>query len=145
MNTGPTLSGSELGGSSASEVRPQRIQLSRAKGWRMPSNTVKVDRSTRWGNPFIYSDSDPVRLAYYADYRKNVELWMGWPVADVDTAVRAFREMCAPDMAVAARRLLRGKNLACWCPIGSPCHADVLLDLANAASIGGVTHLGERG
>ena len=26
---------------------------------------------------------------------------------------------------------LRGKNLACWCPLGSPCHADVLLELAN--------------
>lgn len=32
--------------------RPIRIQLSRAKGWRMPSNTMKVDRSTVWGNPF---------------------------------------------------------------------------------------------
>lgn len=27
---------------------------------------------------------------------------------------------------------LRGKNLACWCPVGSPCHADVLLRIANA-------------
>jgi hypothetical protein len=26
---------------------------------------------------------------------------------------------------------LRGKNLACWCPLDQPCHADVLLDLAN--------------
>ena len=32
---------------------PKRIQLSRKKGWRMPPNTVKVDRSTKWGNPFI--------------------------------------------------------------------------------------------
>ena len=31
---------------------PARIQLRRAKGWRMPENTVKVDRSTPWGNPF---------------------------------------------------------------------------------------------
>lgn len=27
---------------------------------------------------------------------------------------------------------LRGKNLACWCPLDQPCHADVLLELANA-------------
>ena len=33
--------------------QPKRIQLSRAKGWRMPANTVKVDRSTKWGNPFV--------------------------------------------------------------------------------------------
>jgi integrase len=34
-------------------TRPLRIQLSRKKSWRMPPNTVKVDRSTKWGNPFI--------------------------------------------------------------------------------------------
>ncbi len=26
---------------------------------------------------------------------------------------------------------LRGKNLACWCPLDQPCHADALLELAN--------------
>jgi len=26
---------------------------------------------------------------------------------------------------------LRGKNLMCWCEIGAPCHADVLLEIAN--------------
>jgi hypothetical protein len=26
---------------------------------------------------------------------------------------------------------LRGKDLACWCPLNQPCHADVLLRLAN--------------
>lgn len=34
---------------------------------------------------------------------------------------------------------LRGKNLACWCPIGAPCHADVLLELANAPIDGTTT------
>jgi hypothetical protein len=34
------------------EVRPVRVQLSRRKGWRMPPNTMKVDRSTGFGNPF---------------------------------------------------------------------------------------------
>jgi hypothetical protein len=29
---------------------------------------------------------------------------------------------------------LRGKNLACYCRIGQPCHADVLLELANRAT-----------
>jgi hypothetical protein len=28
-------------------------------------------------------------------------------------------------------RQLRGKNLACWCKPGQPCHADILLELAN--------------
>ncbi len=26
---------------------------------------------------------------------------------------------------------LRGKNLACWCEAGEPCHADVLIEIAN--------------
>lgn len=31
---------------------PQRIQLSRAKGWRKPENTVVVARPSKWGNPW---------------------------------------------------------------------------------------------
>lgn len=38
--------------------KPQRIQLKRTKGWRMPPGTVKVDRSTRWGNPFRIGAAD---------------------------------------------------------------------------------------
>ncbi len=30
------------------------------------------------------------------------------------------------------RAELRGKDLACWCPLDGPCHADVLLEIANA-------------
>ena len=26
---------------------------------------------------------------------------------------------------------LRGKDLCCWCPLDQPCHADVLLEIAN--------------
>ena len=35
----------------------------------------------------------------------------------------------------AVKRLLeplRGRDLVCWCPLDKPCHADVLLELANA-------------
>ena len=31
---------------------PTRIQLRRTKGWRMPAGTVKVDRTTAFGNPW---------------------------------------------------------------------------------------------
>jgi hypothetical protein len=99
---------------------PDRITLSRAKGWRMPENTVKVDRSTIWGNPFRVGE------AHY-------------PTASI--AVARFRAALtqspapAPDshMGRILARLpeLRGKNLACWCRTGEPCHADVLLELAN--------------
>jgi hypothetical protein len=35
---------------------PKRIQLSRNKGWRMPPGAVKVDRSTKWGNPWKWME-----------------------------------------------------------------------------------------
>ena len=37
----------------ARTLMPERVQLRRTKGWRLPENTVKVDRSTKWGNPFV--------------------------------------------------------------------------------------------
>jgi hypothetical protein len=34
-----------------------------------------------------------------------------------------------------ARRELGGRDLVCWCPIDQPCHADVLLEIANQESV----------
>ena len=98
---------------------PKRVRLCRDEGWRMPENTVKVDRSTKWGNPF----------------RVGIDA-----VSHVD-AVIAFDTALANDLIdYPDPRELRGKNLACWCPLidkdGNrvPCHADVLLELANATT-----------
>lgn len=87
---------------------PVRIQLKRSKGWKMPPDTVKVDRSTKWGNP----------------YRIGTCL-----IPDAKAAVDAFAaNLPLGDFA----QELRGKNLACWCRLEQPCHADVLLRVANA-------------
>lgn len=108
-------------------MKPQRIQLSRRKGWRMPENTVRVARPGMWGNRFIVSPKVKPGSRSGCDYIC---------VPTVEDAVECYRlymveqmqlHQCVRD-AVAE---LRGKNLACWCPIGSPCHADVLLELAN--------------
>lgn len=103
---------------------PKRIQLSRAKGWRMPPGTVKVDRSTGYGNPFVVG-----------------QVAMSWPARgvapkDAAEAVHFFRAgvvriLAKDDAALDALLNLRGKNLACWCALDVPCHADVLLELAN--------------
>jgi len=87
-------------------TRPIRIQLSRAKGWRMPTNTVKVTRPGAWGN---YAGSTR------ADFERDL--------AEMPNADRAFY--------LDKVKELRGKNLACWCKPGAACHADVLLELAN--------------
>lgn len=98
---------------------PERIQLSRKKGWKMPPNTVIVDRRTKWGNPFTLQKKDDLS---------------GSPVP-VDLArqcaVANFRNFVDRQLWKEARDELRGKNLACWCPKNSPCHADVLLEIAN--------------
>ncbi len=93
---------------------PDRIQLSRAKGWRMPPNTIKVDRTTKWGNPFSV-ESLPAHARTPAD---AFDPWI--------------RSAAGATIAQQARVALRGKNLACWCKIGAACHADVLLRIANA-------------
>jgi hypothetical protein len=91
-------------------LMPARIQLKRTRGWRMPPNTVKVDRTTRFGNPFpiTAARSRKDALAAFADYLRHRL-----------TKEPAFLEP------------LRGKNLACWCPPDQPCHADILLEAAN--------------
>ena len=52
-------------------MKPKRIQLSRAKGWRMPENTVKIDRATKWGNPFVIGE-DGTREECIEKYRRFV-------------------------------------------------------------------------
>lgn len=105
---------------------PERIQLSRARGWRLPENTVKVDRTTIWGNPF-HTHGDGRRMENglaVSLFRSMIEKTGGW-MANVRGG------QISVDRADVVREL-RGKNLACWCKPGEQCHADVLLELANA-------------
>ncbi len=93
--------------------KPVRIQLRRTKGWRMPPNTVKVTRPSKWGNP--------IRAAKGASAQLVVDAYRAWLTTHPDGRATALRHI----------EELRGKNLACWCPLDQPCHADVLLELAN--------------
>ncbi len=95
--------------------KPVRVQLSRRKGWRMPPNTRKVDRTTKFGNPYQGgADGDGDRAMLVARFR-------AWLYRPEQAGHRAE-----------VRAELAGKNLACWCPPDGPCHADVLLELANS-------------
>jgi len=89
----------------------------------MPPNTVKVTRPGPWGNPFRIGDAVHRGPAFSG----KDEL-----VRDAAHAVRLFRASLWNLKDVARLAVLRGKNLACFCPLDQPCHADVLLDLANA-------------
>lgn len=141
--------------------KPYRVQLSRRKGWRMPENTVTVTRPGKWGNPFNFKSSEYCWVALSLGCRgdpagrqeasvKAFRDWIDHPngrIAKTDFGVviegrdKKGRLKKAPIGARATAGLspkhddiraeLGGKNLACWCAIGSPCHADVLLELAN--------------
>lgn len=137
---------------------PVRIQLSRRKGWRMPENTVKVDRTTKWGNPFDFRKSEHCWTALAFDCR-------GDPAGRREASVKAFREWIEPEPGKRTKEqemqvglkgkdgkfhgiaprvtaglspgideiqaALRGKSLGCWCNFDGPCHADVLLEISN--------------
>lgn len=118
---------------------PERIQLSRAKGWRKPENTVVVSRPSKWGNPFAVGQHTHLwhrsGAAPYGFYRDTFK------VERADQAVSLYRslltnpEVWRDEAHIWPLAELRGKNLACWCAIGRPCHADVLLELANGDSL----------
>ena len=101
--------------------QPHRVQLRRTKGWRMPPDTVKVDRSTIWGNPFVVGRDGGDRAECVARFAR---LLAGDCVSQAEQLWRA--------RALAHRGELKGKNLACWCALDEPCHADALLRFASA-------------
>ncbi len=102
---------------------PVRIQLHRTKGWRMPPNTVSVARPGRWGNPY----KEGITPGNYASwFRADVTMEMGHEAPSEDHPWSRHLHWIAHNLHV-----LRGHNLACFCPLDQPCHADVLLELAS--------------
>lgn len=113
-------------------MKPVRIQLSRKKGWRMPPNTVNVARPGKWGNPWVvWRDDDGQWLCSNMPSHEKVPD----KARGIALAVKRHADWwCGRLYAFGTATILselRGKNLACWCPLGAPCHADVLLELAN--------------
>lgn len=98
---------------------PKRIQRKRTKGWRMPERAVYVGRPTMWGNRW--------RIGVHSNL-------LGRNVKTVEEAVALYRRLAWPEPHHHAwiRENLRGKDLVCWCRLDRPCHADVLLEIANA-------------
>lgn len=88
----------------------KRVQRKRVKGWRMPPNTVYVGRPTKYGNPFKVTRKDG------SIYREG--------------ALRMYERHLENQLIKDPHFLdaVRGKDLACWCPLNKPCHADVLLE-----------------
>lgn len=74
----------------------------------VPSGAVYVGRPTQWGNPF--------RIGVHGNRAEVIRKY--------EVYLRS-----RPDL-LAQLTDLRGRDLVCWCA-PAPCHADVLLKLAN--------------
>lgn len=111
----------------------------------MPPNTVYVGRGSRWGNPFVVGQPSGVFPEGTGRLGKAETLIAS---LTLEQAIQFYRDALQgyltpemyPEGHVFRERIrhydlwsmLHGRNLACWCPLDQPCHADVLLELANA-------------
>ena len=127
-------------------AKPVRVQLSRKKGWRMPPNTISVARPTMFGNPYWDVRRYGLDLCLQAfrntatgywtpgivpEGHPHRDSWLDWIYKDHCAWLERIHKFYRHPTE-AARTALRGKNLACWCALDKPCHADVLLEIANA-------------
>lgn len=129
-------------------AEPKRIQRKRTKGWKAPEGAVYVGRPTNWGNPFYQwmgKGDDEIGAAYEA---RLFSEWLSGTLTDDVLFAKLAGHKGGVSAILASSKImrlgkqraaimaglsaLRGKTLMCWCPEGSPCHADVLLELANA-------------
>lgn len=120
---------------------PKRIQRTRQKGYRMPEGAVYVGRPTKWGNPFLLG---PVAASFPSLTEEEVARFVvndfRFLVDHGRASVPVTDRLSGPGVTVTypsvaeIRAELRGKDLACWCPLSSPCHADVLIELAAGES-----------
>lgn len=122
---------------------PKRIQMSRQRPWRAEHpDAVIVDRRTRWGNPFAViptpADDHMAGEFPWKVERRGETAWFKHRADALAEAVQWFRESMddiarhlSDDAFASEMSELRGRDLACWCPLDYPCHADVLLELAN--------------
>ena len=124
-------------------MAPARIQRQRTKGWRMPEGAVYVGRPTVFGNVVVCTPHGCQRkpCGCCEPYRCCVDVFREYVLSGIENrpsvtgALRYALDAVQgyPRRTELVRRLpeLRGKDLACWCPLDRPCHADVLLELAN--------------
>lgn len=98
---------------SRKDLSAKRVQRKRVKGWRMPANTVYVGRPTKWGNPYPITS-----VTHLEDSLRLYRMWLEKKLVEDPKFLEP----------------LKGKDLACWCPLDKPCHVDILLEFLEASS-----------
>lgn len=121
---------------------PKRIQRKRIKGWKMPEGAVYVGRPTEWGNPYVkgaccsYNRFGILVQLTVESRLHSVQLFERWVNRDPLVPKSGWNKHSDVPTVAHIRAALGGKDLACWCPLNEPCHADVLLRIA----AGGACH-----
>jgi len=117
-------------------MRPQRLVLSRKAGFDLQGSPLalnglpaqSVARPGKWGNPFTIAEvMAELGLDHDAAQAEAVGRYGRWVTGTLEPALSPGP---APDIAL-IKTELAGRNLACWCKAGTPCHAELLIDLAN--------------
>ena len=119
-------------------MRPQRLVLSRKPGFDLQGSSValnglpaqSVARPGKWGNPFtIVAAMEELGLDHDAAQAEAVGRYRRWVAGQLEPQLSPGP---APDIAL-IKSALAARNLACWCKAGTPCHAEILIELANDA------------
>lgn len=105
---------------------PIRIQMKPIKGWRIPTNTIYVGSPSKWKNPYKVGDKiSLLNVITNEPYEREIDA-LGAKIL-FRAKVKSYGKAAEKEIISG----LKGKNLACTCKIGDPCHADVLLEIAN--------------
>lgn len=115
---------------------PERIQRRRTKGWRRPEGTTYVGRRSGHGNQWSvwqYHDGWYVSHVHHGEHHGpyGTEVYAARVAVDLFRIDAGERFRTDPAGFEAWIAPLRGRDLSCWCDLDEPCHADVLLELAN--------------
>jgi uncharacterized protein DUF4326 len=120
--------------------------MSRQRPWRVEHpDAVIVARPSKWGNPITFSDvggqfpsldEREVATMIVRDFEylatRGLLAFPNWRFAG---GRRGPVEFTYPSLGEIRAELV-GRDLACWCPLDQPCHADVLLQIANSTEDG---------
>ncbi len=132
---------------------PQRIQLSRKKGVRLPLGAKSVARPSKWGNPFratrywgsqVWTVVGPnynplLRLDAFEAREHAVTVYADWLRRGDHSEYYTPENREHLRWIVEHLHELTGLDLACWCPLPDPddpfatdwCHARILLEESN--------------
>jgi hypothetical protein len=115
------------------KVAPVRMQLSRAKGFNLQARSMALNglpalniaRPGPLGNPFVVGE-DGTRAECVHQHRMMLAGYLATSGKATIESQRLVIGYIAENL-----KVLRNRNVACWCPANAACHGDTYLELFN--------------